>query len=406
MRHAEFVEVPCQVCGGARGEHPELLYSRELETVSFGRVERRLVACPGCGFLYATPRPSREALDFHYRRCDHASGAIWHASGEGSRHHRLTSYRAGFVARFVAETDHGRVLDVGCAQGDLLAGLELPGWTRVGLEPSSAAAEKARARGLTVVEASLEHNPLPSGAYDLVTCISVLEHVWDVREAMSALERLLAPGGHLALYVPDSSRPVAHVAEFFSFEHLSHFTAGSITRLLVDFGLRPLEIERAEGPGLMVCARKEGRAAVAGERVPDDRQELHAALERYRMERASFERGLRERFDGLRERWKAERARVAVYGAGEHTQFLLELCDLGPHVVAILDSDPRKHGRRFLRWRVDPPERAVERGVDAIVLSSRPYQDEMHAAVAPLAAEHGIEIVRCYPRERTLSRPA
>jgi hypothetical protein len=74
------------------------------------------------------------------------------------------------------------------------------------------------------------------------------------------------------------------------------------------------------------------------------------------------------------------------------------LLDFSDQVVAILDSDPSKHGKRFLRWRVSTPERAAAIGVDAIVLSSRPYQDEMHSTVAHIAAEHGIDIVRCYPR--------
>jgi hypothetical protein len=215
---------------------------------------------------------------------------------------------------------------------------------------------------------------------------------------MFALERLLAPGGHLVLYLPDSARAVAHVAEFFSFEHLSHFSAGSASRLLLEFGLRPLEVERAEGPGLMLCARKDGKRAVGGVKVPDDREEMHAAVERYRDDRRRFDGDIQRRFSALREEWKRTGTRVGIYGAGEHTHFLLELLDFSDEVVAIFDSDPKKHGKRFLQWRVSAPQRAHELGVDAIVLSSRPYQDEMHAAVAHLTPEHGIEVVRCYPR--------
>jgi SAM-dependent methyltransferase len=391
----EFIDVDCQVCGS---QHAEEVYVREFETLSFGRLTRRLWLCSGCGFLYASPRPGPEALDYHYRRSDHGSGAIWHARGEGSRHHRLTTYRRGFIERHVRDSAPGRVLDVGCSQGDLLAALKLPGWDRLGLEPSGSAAAKARKRGLSVVEATLEQNPLASESFDLITCISVLEHVSDVAASMHALERLLAPGGHLALYVPDSTRAVAHVAEFFSFEHISHFSAGSASRLLTRFGLRPLEIEQAEGPGLMLISRKEGRAASGDVDSSDDRELMRAAVERYREDRRRFDGELRERFAALQEQWKSAGARVAIYGAGEHTQFLLELSDFSDQVVAIFDSDPAKHGRRFLRWRVSAPERASEIGIDAIVLSSRPYQDEMHSAVAHTAAEHGIEVVRCYPR--------
>ena len=391
----EFIDVDCQVCGSKQADE---VYVREFETVSFGRLTRRLHLCPGCGFLYASPRPGPGALDYHYRRSDKGSGAIWHARGEGSRHHRLTAYRRDFIERHIRGIAPGRVLDVGCSQGDLLAALELLGWSPLGLEPSASAAAKARKRGLDVVEATLEQNPLAAESFDLITCISVLEHVFDVGESVHALERLLAPGGHLVLFVPDSTRAVAHVAEFFSFEHLSHFSAGSLSRLLTGFGLHPLDLERPDGPGLMLIAAKKGRSATGDVEIPDDREELRAAVERYGQDRRRFDGELRERFAALQAHWKSAGTRIAIFGAGEHTQFLLELLDFSGQVVAVLDSDPAKHGKRFLRWRVSAPERAPALGVDAIVLSSRPYQDEMHAAVAHLASEHGVEIIRCYPR--------
>ena len=38
------------------------------------------------------------------------------------------------------------------------------------------------------------------------------------------------------IIVPDSTRPIAQIAEFYSFEHLSHFTKGTLSRLLSDSG--------------------------------------------------------------------------------------------------------------------------------------------------------------------------
>lgn len=40
------------------------------------------------------------------------------------------------------------------------------------------------------------------GSYDLVTCISVLEHIGDHRSAVREMFRLLAPGGHLIVTCP------------------------------------------------------------------------------------------------------------------------------------------------------------------------------------------------------------
>ncbi len=398
MQSPRFVEVACQVCGSSEAEP---VYERELETAGFGRVRMRLVLCASCGFLFQSPRPAPALLARHYRTSDSASGAVWHADGASSRHARLAAERGAFAGRALESAGVGRsegtVLDAGCAQGDFLAALALRGWRKVGLEPSAGAAARARARGLEVHEGTLEWNELASERFDLVTCWSVLEHVWDVREALGALERLVRPGGALALYVPDSSRPVAQVAEFFSFEHLSHFTGPTLARALAGFGFRALALEQSGDSGLFVAARREGRRA--GVPVPLAREpvDVCGALAHYRRERENFERALRARFEALAREWRARSARVALHGAGEHTRFLLDLVDLSEVVVAILDSDPEKHGRPFLRWTVRPPAEAPALGVRSIVLSSRPFQEEMAAALAPLAGEHGIELVRCYP---------
>ena len=390
-----WLEVDCQVCGA---KEAEAVYERSFETAELDRAHMRLVLCSRCGFLYASPRPSPETMAEHYRSSPSASGAVWHAHGKGSRHERIAAYRSGFVARLREELPaSGSVLDVGSSQGDMLCAYDLPEWRLVGLEPSALAAARARERGLEVVEASLESNDLPPASFDLVTCWSVLEHVWDVRSAVAELARLTKPGGHLVVYVPDSARPTAQISEFFSFEHLSHFTTGTLYRLVQDVGLHPLRLEHSEGPGLTLALRREDVASTAALPVPDDRDELVAALRRYGHERAAFEDGIRRRFEHLLADWREHSTRVALFGAGEHTRFLLDLVGLGEHLVAVLDSDPTKNGRRFLRWTVHPPEAAPDLGVDVIVISSRPFQEEMAAAAEPLALAHGIEIVRCYP---------
>jgi SAM-dependent methyltransferase len=67
----------------------------------------------------------------------------------------------------------------------------------VGLEPNSAALRHARERGYPVVRGSARALPFAAGAFDLVTCLDVLQHLGpggDVR-AMDEIARVLRPGG-------------------------------------------------------------------------------------------------------------------------------------------------------------------------------------------------------------------
>ncbi len=387
------LEVACQVCGAGAATP---VYERAFDSLALGRVRVRLVLCDACGFLYQSPRPDPDALRAHYAESAFASGAVWRELGPGSRHERMVGQRARFVERALAGRARGRLLDVGCARGDFLAALALPGWERVGLEPGAAPAAAARARGLTVVEAALEDGSLAPGSFDAVTCFSVLEHVWDAGLAMRALARLVAPGGALVLYVPDTLRARAQVAEFFAFEHLSHFTRGTLARLVQAAGLAPGALEEAEGPGLLLAARASADARALPP-PPDERALLAQAVARYAAERERFEGALRARFAPLLARWERDGARLAIFGAGEHTRFLFDLLPLRERCVALLDGDPAKRGRRVLGLPVHAPEELAALGVDAVVLSSEPFQEEMAARLAPLAEPAGVALVRCYP---------
>lgn len=57
----------------------------------------------------------------------------------------------------------------------------------------------------TFVAALLTPATAPAGAYDLVTCMSVLEHIPEDRAAVETMWRALRPGGRLLLTVPCSA---------------------------------------------------------------------------------------------------------------------------------------------------------------------------------------------------------
>jgi 2-polyprenyl-3-methyl-5-hydroxy-6-metoxy-1,4-benzoquinol methylase len=52
-----------------------------------------------------------------------------------------------------------------------------------------------------VINDDITHTTLAE-TYDVITCISVLEHIQEHREAIKSMYRLLAPGGHLILTCP------------------------------------------------------------------------------------------------------------------------------------------------------------------------------------------------------------
>jgi SAM-dependent methyltransferase len=95
-----------------------------------------------------------------------------------------------------------RALDAGCGSGRTLD--ELVDYaTPAGVDVSDEAVAAAHARGYADVRAgSIDALPYPAAAFDLITCLDVLEHVPDDVRALGELRRVARPGAALVVTVP------------------------------------------------------------------------------------------------------------------------------------------------------------------------------------------------------------
>lgn len=92
-------------------------------------------------------------------------------------------------------SDGGRVLDIGCGQGDFCRYIARADRRVVGLDVD-AAVLPAASSGVDYVLGSAEALPFADGAFGAVTMTMVLHHV-DARRALAEAARVLAPGGVL-----------------------------------------------------------------------------------------------------------------------------------------------------------------------------------------------------------------
>lgn len=162
--------------------------------------------------------------------------------------------------------DAGRVLDVGCAAGFILQGLQDEGWHGMGVEPNPAMAAHAREQlGLSVLTGAFESlHGRAKGAgginaraaaggvadrvedgFDLISMIQVVAHFHDLRGAFETARDLTRPGGHWLIETWDNASLSARLLgqrwhEYSPPSVLHMFSRASLIRMAAEVGLRPV----------------------------------------------------------------------------------------------------------------------------------------------------------------------
>lgn len=119
---------------------------------------------------------------------------------ENERHHgyhaMLDRLQIGVAKPLCADRD---ALEIGCGTGLILKEIAPIARRAVGLDISRGMLEKARARGLDVVEGTATDLPFADESFDSVYSFKVLAHVQEITTAMAEVARVLRPGGRAAL---------------------------------------------------------------------------------------------------------------------------------------------------------------------------------------------------------------
>jgi malonyl-CoA O-methyltransferase len=92
---------------------------------------------------------------------------------------------------------HAEVLDVGCGTGQLAT--LLPGCKATAIDIAYSMCKSAAGKGSLAVNAAMEALPFISNRFDMVFSSLALQWVEDWRQALNEMERVLKPGGVLAV---------------------------------------------------------------------------------------------------------------------------------------------------------------------------------------------------------------
>jgi 2-polyprenyl-3-methyl-5-hydroxy-6-metoxy-1,4-benzoquinol methylase len=227
----------CHVCKGARFYY------------LFSFADYRIVRCDDCGLVFFNPQPSDYELSRIYG-ADYFLGSDTEAGRQAVTEIKLATARfyLSEIRRYLG-AKNGRLLEVGCGDGDFLVSAEAEGWSVTGVEYSAAACERARLRLKTghVRCGELEPARLRSEQFDLCVISDVIEHVRSPMDFLKELHRLLKPGGALFIATPSidswSARLMRQKWMEFKAEHLTYFDRQTLQTALFKSGFRDVIVK-------------------------------------------------------------------------------------------------------------------------------------------------------------------
>ncbi len=243
--------IACNLCGG---DDYQILFDGRDRTLG-GTETFQSVRCRKCGLIYLNPRPTLSEIDQYYPpQYEPFTRYDQPLSWFGRLGYRVSMNKKYRIA--VRGIKPGKLLDVGCGNGDFLGWIKNHGWEVYGLDPSPVAVEAARKRGLEIFRGQLFDAPYLPASFDVITMWDVLEHVHDPLANLKRVAKLLKPGGRFTVTLPNPDG-----LDFRLFGRL--WTGLDVPRHLYVYSRKPL-IALLEKAGLTVDS---ARCITGGQRV-------------------------------------------------------------------------------------------------------------------------------------------
>ena len=150
--------------------------------------------------------------------------------------------------------EHGlkKILDVGCGTGKLVKYFNDNGFEALGCDKSPEAIKIAKTvnDSSSIKKATATSLPFKNHTFDLVTAISVIEHLTEngAENFIAEAKRVLRPNGFLFMVTPNFAAPWRHIhgARWFGYSDPTHthfYTRKSLSNLLRTYRFKNIKLQ-------------------------------------------------------------------------------------------------------------------------------------------------------------------
>jgi SAM-dependent methyltransferase len=206
----------------------------------------------------------------------------------------------------------------------------------------------------------------PFGCFDLVCCFSYLEHLPNPLNTLCQIEQLLAPGGYALLEVPNSDyiRKKGLLSEIIP-DHLHYFTARSLVSLASSAQLNLQSLIPVWGDYILSSIfQKPEESKLVISRFSSCHDTLLAEINRQITCYSSD-------------------SKIAVWGAGHQSLFILASSLLSKRVSFVIDSSITKQGKYIpgVNVRVSHPSILLLEDISLIFIICAGYNAEVVSSI-------------------------
>lgn len=168
-----------------------------------------VVRCSECGLSYLSPRMPKGEMEKVYSSADyfHDGSRVGYTDYDRQEVSLRRTFKQFLNSLRRMGLTGGRLADIGCGSGYLLDEAMPYFWLRMGTDMSQDVAKWASSICDGVVWGGPQTLAATGHLFDLVTAVSVLEHIYEPVAFLRDCAKLLDVGGYVVLVVPDFSSP-------------------------------------------------------------------------------------------------------------------------------------------------------------------------------------------------------
>lgn len=367
----------CEICFSKQSA---ILHKQQFEVVNQKKGMYKILCCKKCGFLFASNLPLKENIEKFYKK--NVKYAFIYDQGDipefaHESHLSTFNYIDHFLKNNSIKKDSLRVLDIGCATGELLNLFKINNYKNIkGVDPARECRLIAKKKYKINVETSTISEFNSKTQYNLIIISSVLEHLENLDKQIIKISKLISNKGYLSITVPDVSKFDKKIREpylEFSTEHINYFTKNSLSNLLNQYGFKNKSFFSHRLKGF------DGYALESIWQFSGKTKEIKKDLtgKEKMVSYIKLSQKIQKKYEQKINLLLKDGDEIIIWGMGSLTSRLLATTNLSKlKIIKIVDSNPKLQNKKIKGLVISDPE-SIKGLKKSILICTVNYQKEI-----------------------------